>query len=79
MSQDKRTKKTDAPLAPAAAIAHVVAAPGMCLPIHYKGSIIYISDSTPVEIDVSALEHEPAIHFRKALEAKHIVEVGDKK
>lgn len=52
-------------------------APGYMLPIYYKGSIIRINEESQAEIDIEALEYEPKIQFKKALELKHIIETGD--
>lgn len=52
-----------------------VAAHGHALPIFYKGSIIYISE-TPVEIDLRALSYEAQHQFQTALDRKQIMETG---
>lgn len=64
MKQDKQIKKK-----------MYKAAPGIKLPLYYKGSIIRIGEE-PVEIDIEALGYEPKIQFQKAIKDKQIIETG---
>lgn len=53
-----------------------IAAKGHSFPIFYKGSIIRIGDTKPVEIDVAHLGYEGRAQFQRALDKKQILEVG---
>jgi hypothetical protein len=59
-------------------IKHVKASAGFVLPLFYKGSIIQIDELNPFEIDTNALGLEAKIQFQKALDDKHIFEIGAK-
>jgi len=50
---------------------------GFILPIFYNNSIIRIGEE-PVEIDMSLLKYESEIQLKRALDKKHILEIGDK-
>ena len=77
MSQDKLIFKPDAPKFKSS-IKRVQAAPGHCLPLFYKGSIIRIDDSNIFEIETEALGLEAKNQFLKALDEKQITEIGAK-
>ena len=74
--QDQTTVKFES-FAPPTGSRKYLATSKHMLPILYKGSIIYIGETTHVEIDFEALGYEPKIQFLKALKQKQIIEVGE--
>ena len=53
-----------------------MATKGHSFPIFYKGSIIRIGDTEPVEIEVSHLSYDGRSQFQRALDNNQILEVG---
>ena len=78
MDKEKRSAHEEdaAPAKKAKGPASYKAAPGHSFPIFYKGSIIRIGDTEPVEIDVRHLGYEGSAQFQRALDKKQIVAVG---